>query len=353
MFDQSKKRIGFCCKYLEEDQTQPKKVLLEKQQRFTEKSTTVAWCNRQEDKSVAEQKLLDLVEHNMQSAYNLVEYVGGLPDEMRMVRLGSNQIPMATEPTWRYVFEDPSVIKELEKGFAKVGEIARQNDVRLSFHPGQFCVLASDKPEVVERSIDEFEYHANMIRWMGFGKEFMDMKCNVHISGKQGYQGIINILDKLSPEARNTIAIENDEMCWGLDESLKLEKHLALVLDIHHHWIRDEEYIQADDDRVKRVIDSWRGVRPTLHYSYSRNEWLPEPSLLPGNSQHRTLHDITTLLDLGSKKQKLRAHSDFYPNAKANEWALSFWDNFDIQCEAKAKNLASQQLYEQAIATGK
>ena len=120
MFDQTKKRIGFCCKYLEEDQSQPKKVLLEKQQRFTEKSTTVAWCNRQEDKSVAEQKLLDLVEHNMQSAYNLVEYVGGLPDEMRMVRLGSNQIPMATEPTWRYVFEDPTVIKELEKGFAKV-----------------------------------------------------------------------------------------------------------------------------------------------------------------------------------------------------------------------------------------
>jgi UV DNA damage endonuclease len=65
------------------------------------------------------------------------------------------------------------------------------------------------------------------------------------------------------------------------------------------------------------------------------------------------LHDITTLLDLGSKKQKLRAHSDFYPNVKANEWALSFWENFDIQCEAKAKNLASQQLYEQAIATGK
>ena len=82
----------------------------------------------------------------------------------------------------------------------------------------------------------------------------------------------------MSPEARNTIAIENDEMCHGLDESLKLEKHVALVLDIHHHWIRDEEYIQADDDRVKRVIDSWRGVRPTLHYSYSRDEWLPDAS---------------------------------------------------------------------------
>ena len=99
-----------------------------------------------------------------------------------------------------------------------------------------------------------------MARWMGYGQEFMDMKLNIHISGRQGAEGIINILPKLSTEARNTIAIENDEMCWGLDESLKLTEHLALVLDIHHHWIRDEEYIQADDERVKKVIDSWRGV---------------------------------------------------------------------------------------------
>ena len=349
MFDQKIKRIGFCCKYLEQDQTQKPKILKEKQQNYTERTTTVAWCKRQENK-VAEDKLLELVTHNMQSAYNLVEWVGTeLPAERRMVRLGSNQIPMATEPNYRYVWDDPDTIRMLEKGFGKIGQLARDLDVRISFHPGQFCVLASDKDDVVERSIDEFEYHASMARWMGYGQEWMDMKLNVHISGRQGYQGIINILPKLSTEARNTIAIENDEMCWGLDESLKLEKHVALVLDIHHHWIRDEEYIQADDDRVKRIIDSWRGIRPTLHYSYSRDEWLPEPSLFESGDRHNDLHELESLLDLGCKKQKLRAHSDFYPNEKANEWALSFWDDFDIQCEAKAKNLASQQLYEQAI----
>ena len=347
-FNNAVKRIGFCCKYLDADQTQKPKVLKEIQQQYTEKSTTVAWCNRQE-KSVAEQKLLDIVEHNMKSAYNLVDYASSLPAGRRMVRLGSNQIPMATEPSWRYVFEDKTVRKELERGFRRVGDHARERDVRISFHPGQFCVLASDNDDVVERSIDEFEYHADMARWMGYGQQFMDMKLNVHISGRKGYQGIIDVLPRLSPEARNTIAIENDEMCHGLDASLMLKDHVALVLDIHHHWIRDEEYIQADDDRVKMVIDSWRGVRPTLHYSYSRDEWLPEPSVLGANHQHGDMHDINNLLDIGCKKQKLRAHSDMYPNEQCNEWALSFWNDFDIQCEAKAKNLASTQLYEQAL----
>jgi hypothetical protein len=32
-----------------------------------------------------------------------------------------------------------------------------------------------------------------------------------------------------------------------------------------------------------------------------------------------------------------------------NEWVLGFADQFDIQVEAKGKNLASEQLYEQYI----
>jgi UV DNA damage endonuclease len=346
MTDQSIKRIGFCCKYMDPDQTQKPKILKEIQQNFTEKGTTVAWCNRQE-KADAEDKLLEVVTHNMKSAYNLVEYVSTLPENRRMVRLGSNQIPMATEPTWRYLWEDSNNRAELHKGFARIGELARAKDVRLSFHPGQFCVLASDRPDVVERSIDEFEYHANMARWMGYGRKFQDFKINVHISGRQGAEGVIKALPRLSPEALNTITIENDEMCHGLDESLKLKDHVALVLDIHHHWIRDEEYIQPQDDRVKAVIDSWRGVRPAMHYSYSRDEHLPA-----GDDTHAGLHDIVGLLEQGHKKQKLRAHSDYYPNDIANDWALSFWDQFDIQCEAKAKNLASEQLYNRAITNG-
>tara|TARA_R110001592_G_scaffold116357_1_gene317672 strand:+ start:3563 stop:4573 length:1011 start_codon:yes stop_codon:yes gene_type:complete len=332
---------------MDSDQTQKPKVLKELQQKYTDRSTTVAWLNRQ-TRAVAEERMLDIITHNMQAAYNLVDYVGDLVPERRMVRLSSSLVPMATEPSWRYIIEDSTNAKLLEEGFAKIGEVARAKDVRLSFHPGQFTVLASETPDIVERSIDEFEYHVNMARWMGFGKEFQDFKINVHISGRKGWQGIVDILPRLSPEARNTITIENDEMCHGLDASLMLKDHLALVMDIHHHWIRDEEYIQPDDDRVKMVIDSWRGVRPAMHYSYSRDEWLDQSSTINNDNRHSDLQHLPILLETGGKKQKLRAHSDYYPNEKANDWAISFWDKFDIQCEAKAKNLASEQLWQQA-----
>jgi len=34
-------------------------------------------------------------------------------------------------------------------------------------------------------------------------------------------------------------------------------------------------------------------------------------------------------------------------NTACNDWALSFWNDFDIMVEAKHKNLANQQLHKQ------
>ena len=340
------RRLGFCCQWFHHDQTLKKKQLEEYQRPFNTRSTTVRWLNEHKDE--AEDKLQFVFHHNLESIKKLITKVGALPPERRMCRLSSPILPVATEATWKYYWSKPDVIAYCEKHFAEAGDLARKLDVKVSFHPGQFTVLASVTPDIVERSIEEFEYHASMARMMGFGKSFQDgCKINIHISGRQGPQGIIDALPRLTPEARNLITIENDEMGWGLDASLELEKHVALVLDIHHHWIRYEDYIDAHDDRVKRVIDSWRGQRPTLHYSYSRDEAL-EPAGL-GDKMHSQMHNIKDLLALGCKKQKLRAHSDFLPNDTVNDWALSFWDNFDIQVEAKAKNLATDQLHARSM----
>ena len=345
MTDQAITRIGFACKYMHPDQTQKKKDLEIIQRPLNTRSTTVQWLNRQ-TVEVAEERLWDIMVHNIQSYYNLIEYVGGLPDELRMVRLGSDCLPVYTHAQWAYYWRKHDVREYCEIHLAKVGALARALDVRLSMHPGQFTVLASDNPEIVNRSIEEFEYHADLIRWMGFGQKFQDFKCNVHISGRQGPAGIKAALQRLSREARNCITIENDENKWGIADSLELADDLALVLDVHHHWCREGEYIQPTDDRYKRIVDSWRGVRPAMHYSYSRDTALPE-----GFAHDSMLH-FPDLLEAGHKKGKLRAHSDYYPNQLVNDWALSFLPYTDIMCESKCKNLASIELYKYYKGTG-
>jgi len=336
-FLKTQQRIGFACKYMHPDQTQKKKLLEEIQRPLNTRSTTVQWLNRQ-TRDVAEERLWDIMVHNIQSYYNLIEYVGGLPDVLRMVRLGSDVLPVFTEPTWCYYWQRPDVVRYCEKHFARVGALARSLDVRLSMHPGQFTVLASDNDDIVDRSIEEFEYHTNVLRWMGYGVTYQDFKCNVHISGRRGPQGIKDALKRLSPEARNTITIENDENKWGLDASLELADHCALVLDIHHHWCREGEYIQPTDDRFARVVDSWRGVRPVIHYSVSRED-------LIGNYPTNMRPNMDSLLEAGYMKAKLRAHSDYMWNNAVNDWALEFLPYADIMVESKCKNLASIELY--------
>jgi UV DNA damage repair endonuclease len=334
------KKIGFACKWIDTPAQVNGIKPNDDAKKYNTGSTTVSWLNRQ-SQSVAEEKLWDLVKGNIEAVRKLVERVGTLDENLRMVRLGSDILPVYTQRDWQFFYRLPDVRAYCERAFRAVGDLARKNSVRLSFHPGQFTVLASESDDIVNRSIEEFEYHVDMARWMGYGKSFQDFKINVHISGKRGPAGIIDVLPRLSPEARNCITIENDENAWGIESSLELQKHCALVLDVHHHWVRTGDYIRPTDDRVLRVIDSWRGVRPVAHYSVSREEWLP------GHCD-KTLPDYAQLLAAGHKKQKLRAHSNFYWNSAVNEWALSFLATHDIMCESKAKNLASFALAKQA-----
>jgi UV DNA damage endonuclease len=336
------KRIGFACKWIDRPDQVEGIDKKDECKALNTGSTTVAWLNRQTTE-VAEQKLWDLMVGNIEATRKLVERVGTLDENLRMVRLSSDILPVYTQSVWQRYWRLPDVRAYCERAFGAVGDLARERSVRLSMHPGQFTVLASVNPGIVERSIEEFEYHADMVRWMGYGKTFQDFKINVHISGKLGPEGIRAAYKRLTTEARNCITIENEENAWGINDCLDISDIVPIVLDVHHHWIREGEYISPSDDRVKRVVDSWRGVRPVCHYSVSREDYLVDhdTSVVPNHAQ---------LLSEGYKKQKLRAHSDFYWNTATNEWALSFLNTHDIMCESKGKNLASRTLYEQAKA---
>ncbi|MDJ0091195.1 UV damage endonuclease UvsE [Pantoea allii] len=312
-------KLGFACKYLNE----------ERKQYFPFRATTrTRFLSLDEAQRTA--LIYEISKTNLQNLYLTLEAIAVLPDALRMMRIGSDLLPLYTVPEAKPLFA--AFLPELYPLFARCGELARAHHIRLSFHPGQYSVLASDNPDVVSRALEDVEYHALCACLMGYGKTFQDFKINIHMNGKLGFDGFKKAFQRLSPEARLMLTVENDEISCSLDDVLQAGALCPVVLDIHHHWVKENQFIRADDARIARIVDSWRGVRPVLHYSISQEGIIPTEGF---PDQHA----------LTVPKTKLRAHSDYYFNPTLNAWALSFSD-FDIMCEVKMKNLAREQLYD-------
>lgn len=336
------KRIGFACHYYVLNSGNNWQGHESFDKPFVMRATTRDYINKLPPVD-ALHYLHGCVLHNLNAIKYLVTRVGSLPEGQRMLRLSSEVLPLYTAPDpvpqEYYKLREIRII--LAKRFAELGKLIRELDVKVSFHPDQWVVLGSDKDYVVENSLSYIEYHAYMIRSMGFAKKFTDVKCNIHLSGKAGVRQFIKSFNMLSPEARKVLTVENSEFGSGkLEDCLLLKNHLPIVLDIHHHLIASGgEYIKRKDERVNRVLDSWVkcDVRPTMHFSWIRESGCLglDNTRLPKLSYLKSKHTDTLL----------RQHAMTFYNIAARDWALTFLDDFDIMCEAKAKNIASTELY--------
>ena len=323
-------RIGFCCKFMDEKGGSPEEM---------NSKTTTATHFAKLSKREQDKKLRFILDHNLGYLENILKYLSNEEEILRMFRISSDIFPLYSHPVAINYWKSKEYKKIIKDKLSQLGNFAREKEIRLSFHPGQFTVLNSETDRVVKNSIEELEYHTDIARWLGYGKKKNDhgFAINIHTGSKAG--GIKNFkknFKKLSQEAKNLLTVENDEFSFGIDETLYLAEDVALVLDIHHHWIKTGEYIQADDPRMDIIIDSWKNSRPKIHYSHSPRNLFDKES--------KNLLILDNLLSEGYKKGSLRKHSDTYWNKKANQWALSFLEKVDIQCEAKHKNLASKKL---------
>lgn len=330
------KRIGFACKYKSDNSN--KKAAKEEEMFYNTKTTTLKHLKTLTKEDI-ELKMEQIIKHNLQSTLNLLKYIKTQEKELHMLRLTSDLLPFYSHDFLKFFYNDEVMKKIINDGLLKIGNYAKDNDIRLSFHPGQFCVLASDKKDVIKNSIKEFEYHTDMAKMMGFAKKFQDLKCNIHISGKGGVKEFKKTINKLSPESRNIITVENAEFTFGLDDCLKMKKICPIVLDVHHYWIKEENYISIKDKRINEILESWRGIRPTMHYSQSREEFFDT-----NKEKNKELNIKKILKKAKYNKKKLSAHSDIMWNNHLNKEILYFWDFFDIMVEAKYKNIAAINL---------
>lgn len=350
MIDESA-RLGFCCKFIPDEP--PKgfptlKAAREAALHMNLTQATMAYLERL-GPAARRAKIEDLVRHNLGALGRQVDWVAGRPKLERLLRIASNVLPGYTHPVASAIYAEPPMRRLVEDGLARIGERARNGGVRLSFHPGPFCVIASRNPAAAANGIGELEHHADLMAMLGYGTGWHPhgAHINIHVGAREpGIAGFRDALPRLSDTARNLLTVENDENAFGLDTILALADQVPVVLDLHHHWVESRgEYIEPDDPRVARVRDSWRGVRPVAHISVSRETFLDghDPDTAP---------DFRALSEAGHGWRDLAAHSDMMWNRAVNALVARHLAWADFEIEAKSKNLASVGIAAQVMRLG-
>ncbi|GAA5960689.1 hypothetical protein JCM3765_007291 [Sporobolomyces pararoseus] len=219
---------------------------------------------KNEDKGMPHLKQLGI--QNMTDLKDIIEW--NAKHHIFFMRMSSEMFPFAGHAEHGYSLD------YAEKELKAAGETAKRLGVRLTTHPGQFNQLGSPRRPVVENTFRDLEYHNEMMDRMGLDK---DSVMIIHGGGvyndkpttierfKKTYQ-------ELSQGVKDRLVLENDEMCFSVDDLLPIceELNIPLVLDYHHDWIFPSS--QPLSELMPRILATWtrKGIKPKFHLSEPR-----------------------------------------------------------------------------------
>lgn len=195
-------------------------------------------------------------------------------------RIASSIWPVKTHPQAGYVIDDLPQAEDIVSRFRECGAFAAEHGIRTTFHPDQFVVLNSPRGGVVNKSLQELEYHAQIAQWVG-----ADV-INIHGGGSYGDKSaalstFARNLDRLSDAVRMRLTVENDDKVFTPADLLPLCRTagLPLVYDVHHHrclpdnWSTEEATSEALTTwnreplfHISSPLEGWSGVKPERHH---------------------------------------------------------------------------------------
>lgn len=224
---------------------------------------------------------------------------------IRLYRLSSDLIPLATYlPDWHW-WEDT----DIRNMCSRIKELVDEGKIRISMHPDHFCVLNSDKEDVVRRSTAILEHHNRLSNMVG--NKILVIHVGSGTGGKKkAMERFITNFNTLNDDIKNKIAVENDDKIFNAEDVLKLCEYLTIpmVLDIHHHNCNHEK--DNLPELMDRIRATWKGQRPKVH------------------------------LSSGKSCPTDRHHADFIAFEDYKHAVQLVKDDFDIMMECKEKDLA-------------
>ena len=232
---------------------------------------------------------------------------------IKVFRMSSCLFPWASE----YMLEDLPQWEKIVLNLKRAGDYAKANGIRLSFHPGPFNILSSNKEHVVNNSIVDLSIHGKIMDIMGMPRSHY-AKINIHIGASYGdrvsaIDRFCKNFERLNDSVRSRLTVENDDRAnlfstKDLYYGVYKKVGTPIVFDYHHHKFRSSDL--SEKDALELAVQTWGKIIPTCHYSES------------------------ACLKEG-KKKVLNAHSDYIYDKIEN-----YGHRLDIVIEAKAKEKA-------------
>jgi UV DNA damage endonuclease len=260
-----------------------------------------------------------------------------------MYRMATGLAPYASHPDLPQFRDAPRVFAER---LAEVGALARELDIRLSSHPGQYTVLNSEDPRVVELAVVELQVQAELFDLMGLGPEAVVV---LHVGGGAGgreaaMDRFVRGFHMLSDAARSRLVVENDDRTFSLRDVVGLSERIGrpVVWDVLHHHCHDPDRI-PDREALQMALATWpAGVTPKMHYSTPKTS-LEEVKRKVGRRVQRRL-----------VVPQLRAHADMIDPIGFEHFVTETAAGLavDVMLEAKGKDLALLALRDQLSARG-
>jgi UV DNA damage endonuclease len=264
-------------------------------------------------------------------------------NDIRMYRMATALAPYASHPDLPRFH---SQVEDCAGELAAVGAAARERDVRLSTHPGQYTVLNSERDDVRAAAIAELEVQAALLDAMGLPPEAVVV---LHIGGSAGGveaagDRFLRGFEALSERARARLAIENDDRSFGIGAVARISERCGapVIWDVLHHACHDPDGI-PEPEALDLALSTWpEGVVPKVHYSSPRLDVAERRSRAGRRVERRVV------------LPQLRAHADLVdPTGFARFMREAGGGrDFDVMLEAKAKDLALLRLREQLAAMG-
>lgn len=205
------------------------------------------------DREAARRKLERIAKENLENCHRLLKH--NKAHGIEFFRLSSKLIPLATHEDlkgWDYI----SPIKE---NLQKIGSYAKENHMRLDFHPDHFVVLNSPKKDILKSSLKVLKYHYLLLHYMGINPA---ERCVLHLGGKYkdkeaSLERLIENWGKVPTGIQKMIMIENDDTSYTLEDCLYVCEKLNLpqVFDLHHHVANHNNPNWGD--HWSRVVGTW------------------------------------------------------------------------------------------------